>query len=77
MRRLTPHMLVTIAVPLMLAAPLVACGDGTDPATTGAIDDPAADGAVVVAPADPLAPADPVTPADPTAPPPAGDTTLQ
>ena len=60
---------------LILAAPLAlaACGDGTDPATTGAVEgDPPA----VVVPADPAAPADSVEPADPLAPP-AGDTTLQ
>ena len=68
MRRLNHALL-----PLVLTAPLalVACGDGTDPATTGSIDDPAADGAVVVAPPDPTAPA------DPAAVPPADDTTLQ
>ena len=67
MRRLTP---IHALIPLALAVPLAACGDGTDPATTGAIDDPAADGAVVVAPPDPVAPADPAAP-------PAGDTTVQ
>ena len=56
-----------LALPLTLAA----CGEGTDPATTGAVED----SPVIETPADPAAP-DPLAPADPLAPP-AGDTTVQ
>ena len=55
--------LAVLALPLALAA----CGDGTDPGTTGAVD---ADPPAVVEPADPVV-------IDPAAPPAADDTTLQ
>lgn len=57
----------------LLALPLVGCGEGTDPAATGAVDTPA-----IEAPGDPV-PGDPVVVdpgVDPVAPP-AGATTLQ
>ena len=71
MRRRIPHAplpaLSVLALPLLLAA----CGDGTDPAATGAVGDPTVDGPAVTAPADPI------DPAAPAAPPAADDTTLQ
>ena len=64
MRPLKP---ISTLFTLALALPLAACGDNTDPGTTGAVE---TDPPVVVEPADPVAPTDPLAP-------PAGDTTLQ
>ena len=76
MRRLTTRTRPSISpliLPLALLAPLAlaACGDGTDPATTGAVET----APTIETPADPVAPADPLAPADPVAPP-TDDTTI-